>query len=84
MGAVNKTVTALAGGLFSFDCFRSKAWQLLKGNQGGGRRKVKSFIVPGFYRSLGQLENSQNGNSLMLVHSVGLCRKQWIIIESSS
>lgn len=56
-GMVNKTIIALSGGLFSFDCSWSKTRQLLKGNQDGGGRKVKSLIVTGFYHSFEQFEN---------------------------
>lgn len=56
-GMVNKTIIALSGGPFSFDCSWSKSRQLLKGNQDAERRKVKSLIVTGFYHSFKRFEN---------------------------
>lgn len=58
-GAVNQTIIALSGGIFSFDCCWSRTWQLLKSNQDGGRRKAKSLIVPQFINVSGSLKTTK-------------------------
>lgn len=57
---VNKNHNCSVWRPFSFDCSRSKTRQLLKGNQDGEGRKVKSLIVTGFYHSFKLFENVRN------------------------